>query len=46
VRFDFKAQDGGTLVVLDHKGFPAGDYDHLYSGWTSHYFEPLKKFFT
>jgi len=44
VRFDFKAQDGGTLVVLDHKGFPAGDYDHLYSGWTSHYFNPLKKF--
>jgi activator of HSP90 ATPase len=44
VRFDFKAQDGGTLVVLDHKGFPAGDYDSLYAGWTGHYFDPLKKF--
>jgi activator of HSP90 ATPase len=44
VRFDFKAQDAGTLVVLDHKGFPAGDYDSLYAGWTGHYFEPLKKF--
>jgi activator of HSP90 ATPase len=46
VRFDFKAQDGGTLVVLDHKGFPAGEYDSLYAGWTGHYFDPLKKFFS
>ncbi|MGA2421557.1 MAG: SRPBCC family protein [Candidatus Acidiferrum sp.] len=46
VRFDFKPQADRTLVGLEHYGFPAGDYDHLYSGWTEHYFEPLKKYFT
>jgi activator of HSP90 ATPase len=42
VRFALKAQDPGTLVVLDHTGFPEGDYDSLYSGWQSHYWEPLR----
>jgi activator of HSP90 ATPase len=46
VRFDLKPQDAATLVVLNHSSFPAGDYDHLYSGWTDHYFDPLKKFLT
>ncbi len=46
VRFDLKPQDAATLVVLNHSSFPAGDYDHLYSGWTEHYFDPLKKFLT
>jgi activator of HSP90 ATPase len=46
VRFDLKPQGAGSLVVLDHTGFPQGEYDHLYSGWTGHYFEPLKKFLT
>jgi activator of HSP90 ATPase len=42
VRFALKAQDKGTLVVLDHTGFPEGDYDSLFSGWQSHYWEPLR----
>jgi len=46
VRFDLKPQDAATLVVLNHSSFPAGDYDHLYSGWTDHYFDPLRKFLT
>jgi activator of HSP90 ATPase len=44
VRFDFKPQAAATLVILEHYGFPQGEYEHLYSGWTGHYFEPLKKF--
>jgi len=46
VRFDLKPQDAATLVVLNHSSFPAGDYDHFYSGWTDHYFDPLRKFLT
>jgi activator of HSP90 ATPase len=46
VKFAFRPSGSGTLVVLDHTGFPAGDYDSLSSGWYSHYWEPLKKFFT
>jgi len=44
VRFEFRPGASGTTVVLDHYGFPAGDYDHLSSGWHEHYWEPLKKF--
>jgi activator of HSP90 ATPase len=42
--FAFKPKVGGTLVVLDHKGFPEGDFDHLEWGWHNHYWDPLKKF--
>jgi activator of HSP90 ATPase len=42
--FVFKPKAGGTLVVLDHKGFPEGDFDHLEWGWHNHYWDPLKKF--
>jgi activator of HSP90 ATPase len=44
VRFVLKPQGSGTLVVLDHTGFPAGKFDSLGEGWHSHYWEPLKKF--
>lgn len=44
-RFEFKPSGSGTLVVLDHTGFPAGEFDHLSAGWPAHYWEPLKKFF-
>jgi activator of HSP90 ATPase len=44
VRFGFKSNGTGTTLVLDHTGFPEGEYDHLYSGWNEHYWEPLKKF--
>ena len=42
--FQLKPRSFGTLVVLDHKGFPEGDFDHLEAGWHAHYWEPLKKF--
>lgn len=44
-KFQLNAQGSGVLVVLDHTGFPEGDYDHLYSGWTGHYWDPLTKYF-
>jgi len=43
-KFELKAAGTGTMVVLDHTGFPAGDYDGLESGWTEHYWDPLRKF--
>jgi activator of HSP90 ATPase len=45
VRFDLKEQGTQTRVVLDHTGFPVGAYDSLYSGWKSHYWDPLQLFF-
>jgi len=45
VRFDFKEQGTHARVVLDHTGFPVGAYDSLYSGWKSHYWDPLQLFF-
>jgi hypothetical protein len=32
------------VVVLDHTGFPKGDYDHLFSGWGERYWDPLHKY--
>ena len=46
VAFELKPQTAGTIVSLDHKGFPVGDFDHLEWGWHAHYWEPLKKFLT
>jgi activator of HSP90 ATPase len=42
--FVFRPKAGGTVVVLDHKGFPEGDFDHLEWGWHNHYWDPMKKF--
>jgi uncharacterized protein YndB with AHSA1/START domain len=44
VKFELTPKGKGTLLVLDHTGFPPGHYDHLYSGWGEHYWVPLKKF--
>jgi activator of HSP90 ATPase len=46
VEFELKPKGSGTLVILDHKGFPEGDFDHLEWGWHTHYWEPLKKYFS
>jgi activator of HSP90 ATPase len=45
-RFELKKRESGTLVVLDHTGFPEGSYDHLYVGWKGHYWEPMQKYFS
>jgi activator of HSP90 ATPase len=44
VRFDFREQGTQARIVLDHTGFPIGAYDSLYSGWKSHYWDPLQLF--
>jgi len=44
VKFELKPRNSGTLVVLDHSGFPQGEYDHLYPGWKLRYWDPLRKF--
>jgi activator of HSP90 ATPase len=44
VKFELKPQDSETAVILDHTGFPEGDFDHLDPGWHVRYWEPLKKF--
>jgi activator of HSP90 ATPase len=44
VEFRLKPQGSGSLIALDHKGFPEGEFDHLEWGWHAHYWEPLKKF--
>ncbi|MGB6826546.1 MAG: SRPBCC family protein [Terracidiphilus sp.] len=44
VHFELKAANGGTMLVLDHTGFPEGDFDHLDPGWHMRYWDPLKKF--
>jgi activator of HSP90 ATPase len=45
VKFELKPQGPGTLVVLDHTGFPESDFDGLSSGWPERYWEPLRKYF-
>ena len=44
VRFELKPRASETTIILDHTGFPEGDYDSLSTGWESHYWGPLKKF--
>lgn len=44
VKFVLKAQGAKTTIVLDHTGFPEGDFRHLNSGWYERYWEPLRKF--
>jgi activator of HSP90 ATPase len=46
VRFELKPQNSETTIVLDHTGFPEGDFAHLEWGWNSHYWQPLKKSFS
>ena len=45
VHFELKPRATEITLVFDHTGFPAGEYDHLDSGWQSHYWEPLRKYF-
>jgi hypothetical protein len=42
-KFALSERGSFTLVVLDHTGFPEGEFDHLEWGWNNHYWEPLKK---
>jgi len=44
VHFELQAAGSGTTLILDHTGFPEGDFDHLDSGWHMRYWDPLKKY--
>lgn len=44
VKFELKPHASETIIVLDHTGFPQGDFDSLNSGWKPRYWDPLKKF--
>jgi activator of HSP90 ATPase len=44
VKFEFKSEGSQTKVVLDHTGFPEGNFGHLDSGWRMHYWERLAKY--
>ena len=43
-RFELSPKGAGTLITFEHTGFPAGDRDHLTSGWHANYWEPIKKY--
>jgi len=44
VKFELEALGSQTKVVLDHTGFPEGEFDSLSSGWRPRYWDPLRKF--
>ena len=44
VKFELKPQGSGTMLILDHTGFPEGEYDSLFKGWGLRYWDPLKKY--
>jgi len=44
VRFELKDWASQTKLILDHTGFPEGNFRHLDSGWYLRYWEPLKRF--
>ena len=42
-RFELVAEGGGTRVVFDQTGFPAGEAASLAKGWRENYWTPLAK---
>jgi activator of HSP90 ATPase len=44
VKFELEGLGSETKVVLDHTGFPEGEFDSLNTGWKPRYWDPLKKF--
>jgi activator of HSP90 ATPase len=44
VKFELKPHASETTIVLDHTGFPEGEFDNLDSGWKLRYWDTLKKY--
>jgi activator of HSP90 ATPase len=44
VRFELKGDASQTKLILDHTGFPEGDFAHLDPGWYIRYWNPMRKF--
>ena len=45
VTFDLRAAGSGTRLTLHHEAFPEDASDHLESGWSKMYWEPLARYF-
>lgn len=45
VKFVLVEEGSTTRIVLDHKGFPEGQAQHLAAGWKGNYWDPLEKYF-
>jgi len=43
-RFELVAKGSGTLVILDHAGFPSELAEHLESGWNKNYWTALQTY--
>jgi activator of HSP90 ATPase len=44
VKFELKPRASEATIIVDHTGFPEGDYDSLNAGWKPRYWDPLRKF--
>jgi activator of HSP90 ATPase len=44
VKFELKGDASQTKLILDHTGFPEGDFAHLDPGWYIRYWTPLEKY--
>ena len=44
VKFELQDWASQTKLILDHTGFPEGNFRHLDSGWYLRYWEPLRKY--
>jgi activator of HSP90 ATPase len=44
VHFELKARGPQATLILDHTGFPEGDFASLDYGWGLKYWKPLEKF--
>lgn len=42
VKFELKGQGSETKLVMDHSGFPEERREHLDSGWSRNYWQPLR----
>jgi activator of HSP90 ATPase len=45
IKYELKQQGSETLLVFEHTGFPDSMREQIDNGWTSFYWEPMKKFF-
>jgi activator of HSP90 ATPase len=43
-RFSFEKVRGGTRLVFDQFGIPAGDFNDIQEGWKQFYWSPLKAY--
>ena len=43
-RFELDSNGTETILKFEHVGFPAGEKEHLESGWQKMYWQPLQSF--